>query len=122
MVPCRSGTAYRSAHCWDYFDSIVDTCDVPPLSKALKATVKISGNYIIVEGVYGEVVRVFDFEGRLLDSQLCNGRCRLNIGNGVGYHYTSAFLVQVGDAPAVKVSAQLRSATPHSFGRYYAPY
>ena len=122
MVPCRSGTAYRSAHCWDYFDSIIDTCEVPPLPETPQATIKINGNYIIVEGVYGAVVRVFDFEGRLLDSQLCNGQCRLNIGSGMGYHYTSAFLVQVGDAPAVKVSAQLKSATPHSIGTYYAPY
>lgn len=122
MVPCHSGAAYRNAHCWDYFDTIIDTCEVPPLPEVPQATIKINGNYLIVEGVYGEVVRVFDFEGRLLDSQLCNGQCRLNIGSGVGYHYTSAFLVQVGDAPAVKVSAQLKSAAPHSIGTYYAPY
>lgn len=111
VVPCRSGTAYRSAHCWDYFDSIVDTCDVPPLPVALQATIKFNGNYLIVEGVFGEVVRVYDFEGRLIASELCNGQCRISIGRGFSYHSTSAFLVQVGDSPAIKVSAPLRNST-----------
>ena len=112
VVPCRSGTTYRSAHCWDYFDSIIDTCDVPPLPEHPQPTVRFNGNYLIVEGVYGEVVRVYDFEGRLIASELCNGQCRISVGSGRSFHYTSAFLIQVGDRPAIKVSAPLRNSAP----------
>jgi hypothetical protein len=112
LVPCRSGTTYRSAHCWDYFDSIIDTCDVPPLPEHPQPTVRFNGNYLIVEGVYGEVVRVYDFEGRLIASELCNGQCRISVGSGRSFHYTSAFLIQVGDRPAIKVSAPLRNSAP----------
>lgn len=119
VVPCRSGTAYRQAHCWDWFDTIVDTCEASPLNDDMPATIKFNGSYLIVEGVFGEVVRVFDFEGRLITSELCNGQCRINLGNGIGYHHTSAFLVQVGERPAVKVSAPVRNNTNSGF---YYPY
>lgn len=62
MVPCRSGVAYRNAHCWDYFDTIVDTCELPRSQLVPHATIRINSNYIIVEGIYGEIVRVFDIE------------------------------------------------------------
>lgn len=119
-VPCRSATAYRSAHCWDYFDSIADPCEPLPTPDYVQPIIKFSGNYLIVEGVFGEVVRVFDFEGRMLASGLCNGQCRISIGNGMSYHHTSAFLVQVGDGPAIKVSAPLRNST--STGSPYVPF
>ena len=118
-VPCRSGAAYRIAHCWDWFDTIVDTCEAPFLPAAQYATIKFSGNYLIVEGVYGEVVRVYDFEGRLIASELCNGQCRISIGSGMSFHHTSAFLVQVGESPAIKVSAPLRNSAPVGSYRYW---
>ncbi len=118
-VPCRSGTAYRIAHCWDWFDTIVDTCEAPLLPISSHATIKFNGNYLIVEGVYGEVVRVYDFEGRLITSELCNGQCRISIGNGMSFHHTSAFLVQVGDSPAIKVSAPLRNSAPVGGSYHY---
>lgn len=111
IVPCRSGASYRSAHCWDWFESIVDTCEAPPLPEYPKPIIKFNGNHLIVEGVFGEVIRVYDFEGRLIASELCNGQCRISIGTGLCYHSTSAFLVQVGDSPAIKVSAPLRNST-----------
>lgn len=117
MVTCRSGVAYRSAHCWDYFDTVVDTCEVPRSSLVPRATIRVNGNYLIVEDVYGETVRVYDIEGRLIASEQCNGRCQISIGGGRHFHNTSAFLVQVGDGPVVKVSASLRSNAP--FGDTY---
>ncbi len=109
MVPCRSGMAYRNAHCWDYFDSIVDTCEAPLHHDVTPVTIRINGNYLYVEGVFGETVRVLDIEGRLLTSVLCNGQCRISLGGSLGSQYTSAFLVQVGDRPAVRVTAPVRN-------------
>lgn len=108
VVPCRSGTAYRSAHCWDYFDTIIDTCSVPSLSETQQATVKVCSDYLIVEGVFGEVVSVFDFEGRLIGRELCNGQCRINFGHFLRYYHTSVLLVQVGDGSFIKVPVPQR--------------
>jgi hypothetical protein len=119
MVPCHSGAAYRNAHCWDYFDTIADTCEVSPLDNMQHVTIRISSNYLIIEGVYGEIVRVFDFEGRLIASELCNGRCHISIGRGIYSYNTSAVLVQVGDSPAVKVSLPLRSSASFRDSYYY---
>lgn len=120
MVPCRSGTAYRNAHCWDYFDTIVDTCEAPRQLDYMPATIRFNGSYLIVEGVIGEMVRVFDIEGRMLASELCNGQCRINLGRGgTTFSHTSALLVQVGDRPAVRVAVPVRNTNA---GWYYSPY
>ena len=108
-VPCHSGTAYRSAHCWDYFDSIADPCAPPPTPEIPYATIKVRGHDIVVEGVYNEVVRVYDIEGRLLESQVCNGTCRFSVYMGYGHYYAGPWLVQVGDQPPLKVGTSLMS-------------
>lgn len=103
-VPCRSATAYRSAHCWDYFDSVADPCAPIVSDDYMQPTVRVTGTFIIVEGIYNEIVRLFDIEGRLIEAQVCNGTCRFNVHTGYGSRVLGTYLLQVGDRPPFKVN------------------
>ena len=96
IVPCGSVAAYRNAPYWNYFVNIQDDCDAVP--EVEQPAVSISTGYrcIVVEGVFGEAVTVFDQEGRQVVEEIGRGRCNLRVpAPGV-------YLVKVGTRPLQK--------------------
>lgn len=69
-------------------------------------TVSITGNVMVVSGVYGERVSVYSYNGTLLASQMCNGICTFRIlpdGDFFGNNYLR-YTVRIGNRPEIFVS------------------
>ena len=98
IVPCGSVAAYRNAPYWNYFVNIQDDCEAVPEVELPEVSI-FSAAYqnIVVEGAEGEVVVVYDMEGRQVADGIARGRCSLRVpAPGV-------YLVKVGTRPLQKV-------------------
>ncbi len=95
-VPCGSGPAYDTAYGWDWFTKVIDPC-----TKKIPFRVYAVYSHIMVEGVYGEEVKVYDNEGELMATKECNGECKIDIYLPPGFFGGgSKYTVKVGDRPA----------------------
>lgn len=63
-------------------------------------TIWVSGNRLIVTGVYGETVSVFQKSGVLVSSQVCHGFCVIDLFPRCNMDYR----IHVGRRPAVTIS------------------
>ncbi len=98
IVPCGSVAAYRNAPYWNYFVNIQDDCEAVPEVELPEVSI-FSAAYqnIVVEGAEGEVVVVYDMEGRQVADGIARGRCSLRVpAPGV-------YLVKIGTRPLQKV-------------------
>ena len=97
-VPWDSAEAYTTAPQWSYFSNIIEDCSAVSEVETDGLTVRVVDGTVVVEGVEGERVRLYDAGGRLLATGTGNGTCRLPLPAA------GIYLVQVGDRPAVKVT------------------
>lgn len=63
-------------------------------------TIWVSGNRLIVTGVYGETVSVYQKSGVLVSSQVCHGFCVIDLFPRCNMDYR----IHVGRRPAVTIS------------------
>ena len=104
--PCGCPEGYRRKSQEESLDLLPDSCE--PIPEDLpEATIRVVGNNIVVEGVYDELVDVYDAHGRLVATAQCNGRCMLTIKPDFTYSRnnatTSTYWVQVGNRPRERV-------------------
>ena len=88
VVPCGSESAYHNAYGWENFSEIISDCDGIEGADISSVTIYALGGRIVVEGVEGEVVRIFDITGHSIRNN--------SLPAGV-------YLVKIGDRPARKV-------------------
>ena len=88
IVPCGSANTYRQHATWGRFANVEENCD--GIDETVLDDVKIYARdrHIVVEGAYGEAVRIYDVMGRPVSSQALP---------------TGVYMVKVGDLPAKKV-------------------
>ena len=96
-VPCGSVEGYRTAPYWGDFQNIYDDCEAVPEVEPSEVIIKASWRRIIVEGAEGEVVTVYDAEGRQVTDAIGRAQCILRVPDA------GLYLVKVGKRPAVKV-------------------
>ena len=95
-VTCGSGPTYDTAYGWDWFTKVIDPC-----TKKIPFRVYAVYSHIMVEGVYGEEVKVYDNEGELMATKECNGECKIDIYLPPGFFGGgNKYTVKVGDRPA----------------------
>lgn len=100
--PCGCPEGYRRKSQEESLDLLPDPCE--PIPEDLpEATIRVVGNNIVVEGVYDELVDVYDAHGRLVATAQCNGRCTLTIRPDRTYTSSLPYWVQVGDRPRERV-------------------
>lgn len=100
--PCGCPEGYVRKVQDDSLDITFSPCE--PLPKEVpKATIRVVGNNIVVEGVEYELVDVYDAHGRLVATAQCNGHCTLTIRPDRTYTSSLPYWVQVGDRPRERV-------------------
>lgn len=99
VVPCGSLNAWLADSYWGQFaDQIVEDCNLGT-SDPDKENINIYalGGRIVVEGADGEVVVVYDMEGRQVADGMARGCCNLKVPA------TGIYMVSVGKRPLKKV-------------------
>jgi hypothetical protein len=99
VVPCGSLNAWLADSYWGQFaDQIVEDCNLGT-SDPDKENINIYalGGRIVVEGADGEVVVVYDMEGRQVADGMARGCCNLRAPA------TGIYMVSVGKRPLKKV-------------------
>ena len=76
-----------------------DTVPVVAESLPPRPTVTVSGNRIVVSGIYGELVTLRNARGTKLSSQVCNGICVFTIN---AFQTSSYYQMQIGERPVIE--------------------
>lgn len=100
VVPCGSLNAWLADSYWGQFaDQIVEDCNVGISDPDMEnINIYTLGGRIVVEGADGEVVVVYDMEGRQVADGMVRGCCNLKVPA------TGIYMVSVGKRPPKKVA------------------
>lgn len=86
------------------FISFDDEPPYPTVRKLLPATIAITGTILTVSGLDGELVMLYDMEGRVFASKRCRGMCTFEIPSNKGFfHGCFQYNLHVGDTLWIKL-------------------
>jgi hypothetical protein len=86
------------------FISFDDEPPYPTVRKLLPATIAITGTILTVSGLDGELVMLYDMEGRVFASKRCRGMCTFEIPSNKGFFYGCfQYNLHVGDTLWIKL-------------------
>lgn len=86
------------------FISFDDESPYPTVRKLLPATIAITGTILTVSGLDGELVMLYDMEGRVFASKRCRGMCTFELPPNKGCFYGSfQYNLHVGDTLWIKL-------------------
>jgi hypothetical protein len=98
IVPCGAAYRYQLSDYWNTFSRITEDCDAIDGVDALNAKVCSSNGQIVVKDTYGNMVTLYDVNGRVLATKQDNDM-PLRFDASV----SGTYMIKIGNYPARKV-------------------
>lgn len=98
IVPCGAAYRYQLSDYWNSFSRITEDCDAIEDVNTLNAKIYQCNGYIIVDGTEGNMVTLYDVNGRMLATKQ-----EYDMPLSFDVPTTGTYMIKIGSAPARKV-------------------